>query len=356
MSNVYDISDQAQINKQAAIWVTRLDRGLTKAELKELQHWLKNERNERELFMMASTWDKLDSFSQLSTLFQPAIHNNSGKFERRTYLIAASVIFCSLFVWLFTTFSLTEDESFLTADKVMSSHSTYQTAVGQHSTINLSDGSILTINTNSFVTVDFNANERLIKLVKGEIFIDVAHDTSRPLSVIADDTVFQAVGTAFNVKKVLNESIELLVTDGKVLIAELKNIKRSVDAASGIKMAMDLPSGVTHAATPGDMVIIKSSQTSKQKRANLGGEDIKVSLGWLDRKLIFKGETLQDAMNEVSRYTDSKFIIPEENLRNQKIAGVFKTDDIEVLLNTLSQNFNIHHERTQNGNILLVSK
>ena len=48
--------------------------------------------------------------------------------------------------------------------------------------------------------------------------IDVAHDKTRPLSVIAGGKVIQAVGTAFNVE-VRNELVELIVTDGKVLVA-----------------------------------------------------------------------------------------------------------------------------------------
>lgn len=357
MSNVYDIRDQALVNKQAAIWITKLDRGLSKAEQQALQKWLSKPQNEHEFLMLAGTWDKLDSLSQLSTLFQSTPPANTRKFERRTYAIAASFALCFMFIWLVTALMpLNTEESELSAQAQMSFQSTYQTAVGQHSTINLNDGSVLTINTNSLVNVDFSANERVINLVKGEIFIDVAHDTARPLSVVVDDTVFQAVGTAFNVKKSFDESIELLVTNGKVLIAELEDIKSVTTDLSGIKMAMDLQTAQAQAATPGDKVVIKFSDEHKKQKQKLSGDDIKVSLGWLDKKLIFKGQTLLDAMDEVSRYTDSEFIIPEENLRNLKIAGVFKTDDIDMLLNTLAQNFNIHHEKTANGKILLVSK
>lgn len=358
MNNVHNIRDEDLVNKQAAIWITKLDRGLTPAEITDLQHWLKHQHHEQAFLMLASTWDKVDSLSQLATLFPPPIPGNKHKFARKTYAIAASFAACFLFLWVVGIFlPLSVNEANLSQQVSMPYQVTYQTAVGQHSTIDLTDGSKLTINTNSLLTVDFSANERLINLVKGEIFIDVAHDTSRPLSVIVNDTVFQAVGTAFNVKKSFNESIELLVTNGKVLIAELEAIKPSSKNSSGVKMAMNLHIHNAQAATPGDKVVIKFSEaTSKQQKLSLSSEDIKVSLGWLDKKLIFKGKTLLDAMDEVSRYTDSEFIIPEENLRNLKIAGVFKTDDIDMLLNTLAQNFNIQHEKTANGKILLVSK
>ena len=357
MSNVHNIRDEDLVNKQAAIWITKLDRGLTQAELSDLQNWLKHKHHEQTFLMLASTWDKLDSLSQLSTLFHPPVQANHHRFARKAYAIAASIAACFLFLWFINGIApLTSNQTTLVQQTASSFQATYQTAVGQHSTIDLTDGSKLTINTNSLVTVDFSAYERLITLVKGEIFIDVAHDTSRPLSVVVDDTVFQAVGTAFNVKKSFDDSIELLVTNGKVLIAELDAIKPSSTDTRGIKRAMDLHIASAQAATPGDKVLIKFSEANKQQKQNISGEDIKVSLGWLDKKLIFKGQTLLDAMEEVSRYTDSEFIIPEENLRKLKIAGVFKTDDIDMLLDTLAQNFNIHHEKTANGKILLVSK
>ena len=48
--------------------------------------------------------------------------------------------------------------------------------------------------------------------------IAVAHDPSRPLSVIVGNKVVQAVGTEFNVEITTDNSIELIVTDGVVMV------------------------------------------------------------------------------------------------------------------------------------------
>ena len=77
----------------------------------------------------------------------------------------------------------------------------FQTDVGESKDILLSDKSKITLNTNSFVQVRYTQHSRVINLLRGEIHIDVAHDKTRPLSVIAGDKVIQAVGTAFNVEK-----------------------------------------------------------------------------------------------------------------------------------------------------------
>jgi transmembrane sensor len=69
------------------------------------------------------------------------------------------------------------------------------------------------------VNITYTAQARVIELQRGEIHIDVAHDTARPLSVLAGGQVIQAVGTAFNVQ--LEENlVELIVTQGKVLVQE----------------------------------------------------------------------------------------------------------------------------------------
>lgn len=355
MSNVHDIHSTDVVDEQAAVWITKLDRGLTSAEHQALQDWLDNDANKQAFLMMASTWDKVDSLSQLASLFQPTIQKNQRKkFTQKPLTLAASVMLCVLCLWSYSSGLLRLDSDVnQIASQQVSTEKVYQTAVGQHSTINLTDGSVLTINTNSLVKISFTHSQRLINLIKGEIFIDVAHDKNRPLSVIVNDTVFQAVGTAFNVKKSFNENIELLVTDGTVMIAEVALNESLGDAQTPTILSLDTRH--THSALPGDKVIISIAEQVKQETARLNSEEMEVSLGWLERKLIFRGQTLLEAMDEVSRYTDAKFIIPQTSLQQRKIAGVFQTNDIELLLDTLYENFNIHHQKTQHGKILLIA-
>lgn len=350
MSNVHNIHHLEEIEEQASLWVTKLDRGLTAQEHQALDIWLSDETNHEVFLMMASTWDKVDSLSQLASLFQPSVDKSKRRqFKQRSFAIAASVVFCLLFSWSYIDIFFNDNDQVNVVNQSMKVKATYQTAVGQHSTIDLADGSVLTINTNSLVKINYNKSQRLINLIKGEIFIDVAHDSERPLSVIVDDTVFQAIGTAFNVKKSFEDNIELLVTDGKVLIAELEKEGNSNRA----NIALDLAGA--RSALPGEKVIIKIAEQIKEETEKLNSEDMEVSLGWLDRKLIFRGQSLLEAMEEVSRYTDATFIIPQESLQQRKIAGVFKTNDIELLLDTLYENFNIHHKKNQHGKIILVS-
>ena len=93
---------------------------------------------------------------------------------------------------------------------------TYETAIGGTSTIELADGSVITLNTNSRASVDFSVQQRIVQLERGELHIDVAHDPTRPLSVIAAGRIVKAVGTSFSVRIDDSQRVEVLVADGLV--------------------------------------------------------------------------------------------------------------------------------------------
>jgi transmembrane sensor len=81
--------------------------------------------------------------------------------------------------------------------------------------------------------------------------------------------------------------------------------------------------------------------------------DIAVDLGWKQGNLIFRGETLEQALSEVTRYTDIEFEILDSEIRHKQIAGLFKIGDINGLLATLDKNFQIQSERVHSRKIKL---
>ena len=70
--------------------------------------------------------------------------------------------------------------------------------------------------------------------------------------------------------------------------------------------------------------------------------------------MIFRGDSLVDVMAEISRYTDIKFeLTDDEQLKSIQVAGVFKTGDVTGLLKVLNQNFDISYEKVSNDKIIL---
>jgi len=90
--------------------------------------------------------------------------------------------------------------------------------------------------------------------------------------------------------------------------------------------------------------------------SRIDSEDIKVKLSWREGDLIFQGESLADAMAEINRYTQVEFIIVDEELKQVRIAGLFRAGDVDGLLSALRKNFNITSRRTGDGKVLLSPK
>ena len=85
-------------------------------------------------------------------------------------------------------------------------------------------------------------------------------------------------------------------------------------------------------------------------------EEIAVKLSWRQGSLIFRGESLEEAVYEVGRYTAVEFIFLDDESKKVKISGRFKAGDVDGLLAALRENFKISYERAGDGKIYLSGK
>lgn len=346
MSNIIEFPNRETIYDQASLWIARMDRELTAAEQQELAQWLAaSEQHRSVLFEMAELWDKMDSLARLADLFQaPAKPVRQPRFYGA---IAASVAFLAVVIgWNLAPQMPTQLLSLLPF-QVLVVDGVYETAVGEHSNVNLPDGSQLVLNTNSRVTVKYSDEHRLFLLERGEINIEVAHDKNRPLSVMAGNKVVQAVGTAFNVRLQTDNQVALLVTDGKVLVAQ-KTIPQTIDKI----IAERLPATAL-AVSKGEKITLGAE---RETIAKVDDNEIVAKLSWRQGNLVFRGETLEEALVEINRYTSVQFEVADESIKQERIAGLFKAGDVDGLLAALEQNFNIHNQRLGSNKIRLSAK
>ena len=362
MSNIHPIHPQSKRHQamldeqrlvQACEWVARLDRELTSSEQAELAQWLQSSAaNASSLLEVAQLWDKMDALQALADLFpstQPVTPPSTRRW-RPLALAASTVLVMVLSSWFWQPDWLQLSPDTAARGQVLAVQHSYQTRVGETSTIELPDQSKLVLNTNSFVTVRYTGKARIIELQRGEISIDVAHDRQRPLSVVAAGKVIQAVGTAFNVQ-VRNQQVELIVTDGKVLV-ETAAIGELPQADP--MLARRLPASAL-AISKGERVDLDASGQAEEKVQKIDALELAASLSWRSGNLIFRGESLADAITEISRYTDVRFELADDaKLRDIHVAGLFKTGDVTGLLAVFKSNFNISHQKLDNDTILLT--
>ncbi len=345
MSNIHHIHQQSEqddlILDQASEWIAKIDRGLSSQETENFQRWIhKSSENMKVMLEVAQMWDKLDELNRLSDVF-PKSEVKSKASSHKFMAIAASLILLVSILFLQPSLSPLNTEPQYTALMTQ-----YKTNIGERNTIHLPDSSVLLLNTNSLVNINYNQQTRVIELVQGELHIDVAHNTSRPLQVVAGGKVIQAVGTAFNVE-VTDDLVELIVTDGTVLVdydsssLEIKTI--SSNAIPVVK---------------GEIISLNSSLALTQSTVDkVALSDMSSKLSWRKGNLIFRGDSLADAIKEISRYTDISFeLADDEALKKVKVAGMFKTSDINGLLSLLEKSFNIEHKKIGEQKILLSFK
>ncbi|MBV6574814.1 FecR domain-containing protein, partial [Acinetobacter baumannii] len=94
---------------------------------------------------------------------------------------------------------------------------------GQWTTQTLPDGSRLILRGKSAVNLDFKTNQRVVELVQGQIYVDVAKDKTRPFLVKTSHGQIQALGTAFSVSydpsatelKMLHSKVKVEAKQGK---------------------------------------------------------------------------------------------------------------------------------------------
>jgi transmembrane sensor len=197
----------------------------------------------------------------------------------------------------------------------------YVTRVGQLQNVTLDDGTQLTLNTNSKVRVRFSAQHRRIFLDRGEVVLAVAHDTSRPLEVIAGDVTSRAIGTKFSVRIHEDEEdtarVEALVTEGRVLVLRQPHV-------------LGLPLGrqaVTETLDAGEKVVIgrRGAEVS-----HVTARQAERQLMWMTGQIVLDGESLADVVREVNRYNERKLVILDPKIARVAVGGTFRTSEADA--------------------------
>lgn len=363
MTSVVPISIDDDRLEAASRWVLKIDEdALGGDDQAALAAWLaESDRNADVLLEVAAVWDKTDALARLADLFphevspkplEPAAQGR--RWIPSLALAATMVLAISAAVLLAPRLGLEigDDPSFA-AQKA-----TYETVVGEQKTILLPDGSEVVLNTSSQLTVIFTESSRLLQLTRGELFVRVAKDESRPLSVIAGDRVVQAVGTEFSVEITEQHDIEVMVTEGKVVVALNVPFNSPSDEVETTE--------ATRVRLPPKLKETEGSVVSAGEQLALGGEaevrkavttdEIEVKLSWKEGRLIFNSEPLEKALAEVERYTTVEFVFLDESLKSRTISGRFRAGDVEALLASLRLNFNITHEFENENRVLLSSR
>jgi len=172
---------------------------------------------------------------------------------------------------------------------------TFETARGQTREDVLDDGSVIALSADTMLAWLPSTTERSVVLGRGEAFFQVATDPGRQFRVTVGDTVFEALGTRFNVDR-REHGVELTVYEGVV--------RASRDDWSQVLRA-------------GDVAVIGSDGAVARRQVDpVEGPD------WLNGWLEARAAPLAEVAEELQRYT-TKHVIIAENVSGRQIDGRF---------------------------------
>ncbi len=361
MNTVVPISRDDERLESASRWVLKIDEGaLSASDKAALGVWLDENPEHRDVLLeVAAVWDKTDALARLADFFPHEATPDlkpTAPWHRpwaQGVAIAASLIVLAVTAILL----LPRLETISHSDRLLLTQSAaYETAIGEQKTVLLPDGSEVVLNTNSQLSVTFTPSARVLRLARGEILVRVAKDESRPLSVVAGDRIVQAKGTEFTVEITEDQYVEVLVTEGRVVVGIQPSSPGLPDTVNTDADSFALPPVLAQLAdntlSAGEELTLGAPDTVKKA---VTADEIEVKLSWKEGRLIFRSEPLEKALQEVERYTTVEFVLLDEGLKSEVVSGIFQTGDVETLLVSLRANFNITHKFDGENRVLLSS-
>lgn len=202
----------------------------------------------------------------------------------------------------------------------------------------LPDGSLVELNRGSEIEMEFTAEVRRIRLVRGEAYFSVAKDPARPFVVAAGDVEARAIGTAFAVQFGASK-VEVLVTEGRV----------KVERESGL--------GATEERTAlleaGRRVVVELSDAGVSSQVEVVTQELLVErLAWRVPLLEFSGTPLSEVIPLFNRHAKIPLVFGNEQIRRLQLSGVLRADNVDLLLHLLEIEFGVRADRRSTEIIL----
>lgn len=301
------MSDLESINEQAADWLIRLNGPEADEHLAaEFDAWKRSDARH------AAAAERLQAFiGQMSALRaqKASVHaalDAAFTSRKRSYrgkrMATALMLLALLPVWALWQSEL---PSYLLAD--------LRTQPAQWLAHELPDHSRVTLNGNSALNLQYDSQQRRIRLLRGEVLVDVAHDSTRPFIVETEQGEVRALGTRFVVTR----------RDGATLVTMLES--RVAATASGNPQALEVHAGEQARITRNDVQLTTTVDTRSVEDA------------WRHHQLVVKDQPLPAVLDQLARQFPGHMQFDRVALADLRVSAVLPLDDSDRALNLLAE-------------------
>ncbi|TBU96306.1 FecR domain-containing protein [Stutzerimonas kirkiae] len=194
----------------------------------------------------------------------------------------------------------------------------YRSAVGQRQSHRLADGSSLMLNTDTALDVHFDPQQRLLRLLRGEILVETAADgLQRPFLVETPHGRVQALGTRFTVR-CGEQGSEVAVLQRAVLVTTAQ----------------------------GDVQRVAEGQTSRFDGQGISPVENNAPgvAAWQQGSLVVVDRPLHAVLAELSRYRHG-ILRCDPAIAALNVSGAFPIDDTDLALAALESGLGLQAVR-----------
>lgn len=317
--------------REASGWIVRIKaHDATERDRRDFQAWLDADPDHPKAYAkLERTWGAVQSLQHLKGR---AAANDTAPRPRRSWALpAAAIAACALLaigagIWL------------TRAPSPFAPSERYATVPAEVRTITLEDGSTITLSGAGEASVTLSDRERRVELTRGSALFDVAHDPARPFVVHTPEGDITVLGTEFVVR----------ISAGEVRTTVLRGSVSGVAQPTGL---FSRSSGSVTAAINEEIVL----SDGNAELIPISTDVIPRRLAWRDGMLAFDGETLNEAIAEVSRQTGWQFELADPALGEMRVGGYVRADP-EAFVELVSSSLNLKAQREGDRRVILTRR
>jgi transmembrane sensor len=320
--------DLEAIEREAAAWVMRHDRGLTATEQDEFSQWLAADaRHGPALAEQKWGWDELNRLAGLQSSTHAIPDPDLLAPARQTHRRLGLIIPLSLAAAVALALGILVEWPRTHPDVPVGASSAAIASIQERT---LADGSTVELNRGAVLTEQFTPTERHVRLERGEAHFEVTKDAARPFIVEAGGVAVRAVGTAFDVRLGL-QSVEVLVTEGKVRVDDAAKKESLLPPAAG---------GETPVLIAGQRAMVPLERGGQSSAvATLSSTEIEQQLAWKPRLLDFTDAPLSEIVAEFNRHNLVQLSLGDASLGPFRLSAAFRSDNVEGFVRLMESDF-----------------
>jgi len=345
-----DLAPESDRLEIASDWLLRIQAGsLDSEELAQWLQWYDADSANRSAFeKVQATFESIHALpqsersawaSRLEAVERPERSRPRfllPRFSRPVWATAFTLTFAliaSLVVWQLGRHGSVETSAFKTERAI-------------HRDISLPDGSRVRLGARSQLFVNFTSQTRYLVLEGGEAFFTVAKDKERPFLVQAGEVTIRAVGTEFNVRRVMDKTI-VAVTEG---VVEVRPTLRPDDRRPRQAMSRSASRAIRVAA--GEQVSVDPVAAV----VSVKQIDSEAVIGWQEGRLEFVDEPLGMVIETINRYSHRDIVITDKAINELRFSGTVSREHIDQWLFALSEIFPVDVRRVGNETVLISQR